>query len=187
MSAAPTDVLDLFTHNELIAVARKINQCLDRKHKTSARDADFKSIIETECNADVFPITKAVALSCQCELSEMTHGEVLSIKLANLDEIRTLIAQVKWAMGSIKMMKIGEALVSVVPKPADTQTARILMKDIEEDIDTMVSTLKQSAKILNNWFDFLDHFKLEEAPVIREDEEPLESKNKRAKKSDDGH
>jgi hypothetical protein len=160
--------LDLFDHNKLIDIARRINQCLDRKCKSSSRDSEFKSIIETECNADVFPVTKTAAMCCQCELGAMTHGEILSIKLANLDEIHALIAKAKSAMADIKMMEIGTALVGVVPKPSDTQLARTVMKEIEEDMETKVSALKGSVRILNNWFGFLDRFKLEEAPVIRE-------------------
>ncbi len=82
-------------------------KCLATKRTTRSEwNSDFNQIIQAECSDEVFPLMRAAAMSCGCELNAMTTAHVRAVKQAWLEDINIILAAVK---ASIKSVKVEEA------------------------------------------------------------------------------
>ena len=141
----PNTHMSLQLHNnKLIEIARRAMKCLATKRTTRSQwNSDFNQIIQVECSDDeVFPLMRAAAVACGCELNAMTTAQVRSVKQAWLEDINRAVGAVK---ASIKSVKVEE----------------------EEDSSKMAS-LNESFDIMKSWYFFIY---LNKVPVEGEDVE----------------
>ena len=92
--SASVHVLSEFEQQKRIDIAHKLEQGLENQCRVSRNffNAEFKMIIETKCNEEVFPLTKAAAIACNCELGTMTPAQINSVKQEMLKDLEPIIA-----------------------------------------------------------------------------------------------
>ena len=81
-----SDPVHQIQHDKLMNIASNLEICLSGKYVIVLAAKDFNQIIHSECNAEVFPLTKAEALACGCELDAMTPQQILAM-LSNQEDL----------------------------------------------------------------------------------------------------
>ena len=122
MSTSANDVLSEFEQQKRIVIAHKLEQGLENQCHVSRKffNAEFKMVIETECNEEVFPLTKAAVIAFDCKLDAMTPAQLNSVKQAMLKDLEPIIASAKRGIHQVKFLDSEALLEGVVPKPRDT-------------------------------------------------------------------
>jgi hypothetical protein len=166
---------------KLLGIAVKMSKWLDCFSGRIVLNSKFKLCIETECNQEVFPLTKAAAIACGCELSDMSEQQIRSVKQAMLKDIEPMIASAKQSVQEVNLTTADSAWEKVAPKPSDTTASRVVLDKIMEEAEDKWALLNLRIRILRDWCFFFDLVKMDEEPEQEQTSAAVLPKNKRAK------
>ena len=147
---------------KLVDIATQISKCLHCSSGRITLNSKFKLCIEKECNENVFPLTKAAVLACDCELPDMTDPQIRSIKQAMLKDVEPIIELAKLSCQEVKFTAADAPWERLSLKPSDTSPSRAVLDKVREEAEEKFCLLNQRIRIVRNWCFFFDLFKMED-------------------------